>query len=89
MTMNNVPCRDPIRNLVNSTHRSDVRLVIVDGEILVENGRLVKEDEARLAEDVQKACESIYRRLPEKHPLKKSADEVSPPSLSSWEGESQ
>jgi len=89
MTMNNVPCRDPIRNVVNSTHRSDVRLVIVDGEILVENGRLVKEDEARLTEDVQKACESIYRRLPEKHPLKKSADEVSPPSLSSWEGESQ
>lgn len=78
--MNNVPCRDPIRNLVNSTQRSDVRLVMVDGEILVENGKLVKEDEQKLTEDVQRASESIYRRLPSNHPFKRSADEVSPPA---------
>jgi hypothetical protein len=60
---------------------------MVDGEVLVENGKLVKGDVARLAGDVQRACESIYRRLPEKHPFKKNADEVSPPSLRSWEGE--
>ena len=89
MTMNNVPCRDPIRNLVNSTQRSDVRLVMVDGEVLVDYGKLVKGDEERLSEDVQKSCESIYRRLPETHPFKKNADEVSPPSLRSWEGEPQ
>lgn len=87
-TINNVPCRDPIRNIVNSTQRSDVRLVMVDGEVLVENGKLVREDERRLAKGVQKVSESIYDRLPYNHPLKRSADEVSPPSLRSWEGES-
>ncbi|MGD0804263.1 MAG: amidohydrolase family protein [Candidatus Bathyarchaeia archaeon] len=86
-TINNVPCRDPIRNIVNSTQRSDVRIVMVDGEVLVENGKLVKDDERRLAKDVQRVSEYIYRRLPDNHPFKKSADEISPPSLKSWEGE--
>ena len=87
-SINNVPCRDPIKNIVNSTQCSDVRLVMVNGEILVENGKLVKEDERRLAREVQRVSESIYSRLPDNHPFKKSADEVSPPSLRNWEGES-
>jgi 5-methylthioadenosine/S-adenosylhomocysteine deaminase len=87
-TINNVPCRDPIRNIVNSTQRSDVRLVMVDGDVLAENGKLVREDERSLAKEVQRVSESIYDRLPDNHPFKRSADEVSPPSLRSWEGES-
>jgi hypothetical protein len=61
---------------------------MVAGDVLVENGKLVREDERRLAKDVQRVSESIYDRLPDNHPFKRSADEVSPQSLRSWEGES-
>ncbi len=84
-TINNVPCRDPIRNLVNSSQRSDVRHVMVDGELLVEEGRLLRVDERRLAEEVQRVTEAVYDRIPEHHPERKSADEVSPPSLRWWD----
>lgn len=87
-TINNVPCRDPIRNLVNTAQRSDVRFVMVNGEVVVKNGKLVKEDEQKLAKEVQRVSEALYRRLPDNHPFKKTADEVSPPSLKSWDGES-
>jgi cytosine/adenosine deaminase-related metal-dependent hydrolase len=83
-TLNNVPCRDPIRNLVNSTQRSDVRLVMVDGEIIIEDGVNLKVDEAKLAREVQEASEELWKRIPENHPSKKTADDVSPPSLKWW-----
>ena len=78
MTINNVPCRDPIRNLINSTQRSDVRHVMVDGELLVEGGKFTRINERRLAEEVQRVTEKVYDRLSEHHPAKKTADEISP-----------
>ncbi len=83
-TLNTVPCRDPIRNLVNSAQRSDVKYVMVDGEMLVEEGRLVKFDERKLAKEVQRVTEAVWRKIPEYHPMKKTADEVSPPSIRGW-----
>ena len=84
-TLNNVPCRDPIRNLVNCSQRGDVRTVIVDGRILVEDGRLLNVDEGRLVREVQRAGERIWSRIPENHHTRKTADEISPPSLKPWE----
>jgi 5-methylthioadenosine/S-adenosylhomocysteine deaminase len=78
MTINNVPCRDPIRNLINSTQRSDVRHVMVDGEFLVEDGKFTRIDERRLAEEVQRVTDKVYDRLSKHHPSKKTADEISP-----------
>ena len=83
-TMNNVPVRDPIRNLVNSAQRSDVKTVFVDGKMVVEEGRLLTIDEVRLCREVQRAAEGIWDRIPENHYLKWTADEVSPPSLKPW-----
>jgi 5-methylthioadenosine/S-adenosylhomocysteine deaminase len=84
-TLNTVPCRDPIRNLVNSTQRIDVKHVMVDGELLVEDGKLVKVDERKLAEEVQRVTEAVWKKIPEHHPSKKGADEVSPQSIRGWE----
>jgi 5-methylthioadenosine/S-adenosylhomocysteine deaminase len=83
-TLNNVPCRDPIRNLVNSTQRSDVHFVMVDGEIIIEDGINLRVDEVKLTQEVQEASESLWKRIPDNHPLKKTADEISPPSLKWW-----
>ncbi len=80
-TLNNVLCRDPVKNLVNSASRSDVRRVIVDGRIVVEDGRLTTIDEERLIKQVQKTAEAIWNMIPDNHYLGQSSDEVSPQSF--------
>ena len=84
-TLNNVPCRDPVKGLVNNATRDDVKYVIVDGEIVVEDGVLLTVDEARLAREVQRASEAIWARIPENHYLGLSSDEVSPQSFKPWD----
>jgi cytosine/adenosine deaminase-related metal-dependent hydrolase len=85
MCVNAVPVRDPIRNLVNCMNRSDVKTVIVDGEIVIEDGKLLTADLEKIVKDVQKSCEAIYERIPDNHVLGKTADEASPPSYRDWE----
>jgi 5-methylthioadenosine/S-adenosylhomocysteine deaminase len=85
-SLNMVPVRDPIRNLVNCAQRSDVQTVIVNGEIIVDEGSLLTIDEEKLVEEVQKTTEGIWDRIPENHYLNLTADEVSPQSLKLWEG---
>lgn len=85
-SLNMVPVRDPIRNLVNCAQRSDVQTVIVNGKIVVDEGRLLSIDEEKLVEEVQKTTEGIWNRIPENHYLNLTADEVSPQSLRPWEG---
>jgi len=80
-TLSNVPCRDPVKNLVNSASRSDVRWVIVDGRIVVEDGRLTTIDEERLIKQVQKTIEAVWDMIPDNHYLGQSSDEVSPQSF--------
>jgi cytosine/adenosine deaminase-related metal-dependent hydrolase len=84
-TINNVPCRDPVKNLVNSSSRDDVRYVIIDGKIVIDNGDLVTIDEERLIKKVQETAQDIWDRIPDNHYLGKSSDEVSPQSFDLWE----
>ncbi|NQT08441.1 amidohydrolase family protein, partial [Candidatus Bathyarchaeota archaeon] len=84
-TINSVPCRDPIRNLVNCAQRGDVRTVIVDGKTLVDDGRLLYEDEEKLVRKVQEVGERIWSKIPEVHHTHRTADEVSPQSFRPWE----
>jgi len=83
-TINTVPVRDPIRNLVNNAQRSDVKIVIVDGNIVVEDGKLLTIDEGKLLKQVQRAAEGIWNRIPEKHYLNWTTEEISPQSIKSW-----
>lgn len=83
-TINNVPCRDPVKNLVNCATRSDVEYVIVNGEIVVEDGALTTVDEGELVREVQRTTEAVWSRIPENHYLNQTSDEVSPQSLQPW-----
>ncbi len=85
-TFNGVPYRDPIKNLINSSQRADVKWVMVDGKIVVEEGKLTTIDERKLLRDVQKTAEGIWERIPEHHYLKHRADEISPLAYKIWEG---
>jgi cytosine/adenosine deaminase-related metal-dependent hydrolase len=85
-TFNGVPYRDPIKNLINSSQRADVKWVIVNGKIVVEEGELTTIDERKLLRDVQKTAEGIWERIPEHHYLKQRADGISPLAYKLWEG---
>jgi 5-methylthioadenosine/S-adenosylhomocysteine deaminase len=56
-----------IDNLVYCCNGRDVKTVIVNGEIVVEGGRLVKMDEDNLVEQVEKVGRGLIRRAVEKH----------------------
>jgi len=83
-TLNNVPCRDPVKNLVNSATREDVDYVVVDGVVVVNEGVLLTVDEEKLVSQVQTTTEAIWDRIPENHYLGKTSDEVSPQSFKPW-----
>ena len=84
-TINNVPCRDPVKNIVNAASRSDVEYVIVNGKVIVDEGKLLTIDESKLVKQVQKTTEAIWDRIPENHYLGQHSDEVSPQSFKPWE----
>ena len=84
-TLNNVPCRDPVKALVNSATREDVTHVMVDGKLVIENGELLVIDEAKLVSQVQKTTQAIWDRIPENHYLGQYSDVVSPQSYEPWE----
>jgi cytosine/adenosine deaminase-related metal-dependent hydrolase len=80
-TINNVPCRDPVKNLVNCATRSDVDYVIVNGRIVVENGKLLTIDEEKIVKQVQRTTQAVWDRIPENHYQGLPSDEVSPQSF--------
>jgi cytosine/adenosine deaminase-related metal-dependent hydrolase len=73
--------QDPIRSLVETAVSRDVRTVIVDGEILVDNGKYLRLDEQGLLDKVQAKGEQIWDSVPRWHWTGKGIDEVVPPSF--------
>jgi cytosine/adenosine deaminase-related metal-dependent hydrolase len=70
--------RDPIKALVETGTSRDVRTVIVDGEILVDNGRYLRLNEEELLDKVQAKGEEVWESVPKWHWTGKSLDEVLP-----------
>jgi len=73
--------RDPIRSLMETAVSRDVRTVIVDGEVLVDNGKYLRLDEQELLDKVQAKGEQVWDSVPKWHWTGKSIDEVVPPSF--------
>lgn len=73
--------RDPIRSLMETAVSRDVRTVIVDGEILVDNGNYLRLNEEEMLEKVQAKGERVWASVPKWHWTGKSIDEVVPPSF--------
>jgi len=73
--------RDPIRTVVESAVSRDVRTVIVDGEILVDNGKYLRLNEEELLDKVQAKGEEVWASVPKWHWTGKGVDEVIPPAF--------
>jgi len=62
MPLHTAPDRDPYSTIVYAARASDVRATWVDGACLVRDGRLVREDEAVLADEVRQAAGALAAR---------------------------
>ena len=61
-TASSAPVIDPIWTVVNRAHGRDVAHVLVDGEVVVENGRLTLVDEADLVAEATEVATAFLRR---------------------------
>lgn len=52
-----IPCLNPIGNILHTALGSDIEQVFINGEMVVENGKLVKINEDELLEEAQKIAE--------------------------------
>jgi len=84
-SINMSPVRDPIRNLVMSGSNSDVATVMIDGKIVVEDGRVPGIDEEKLADNLQREQERIWDMLPSHDVFGRTIDEITVPSFKEWE----
>jgi cytosine/adenosine deaminase-related metal-dependent hydrolase len=73
--------RDPIASLVETATGSDVEMVVVDGETLVEHGRATRVDETALLAEMQEACERYWESLPEWRARGETIGDVAPMSF--------
>ena len=73
--------RDPIKAVVETAVSRDVRTVIVDGEILVDNGKYLRLNEEELLDKVQAKGEEVWASVPKWHWTGKGVDEVLPPAF--------
>jgi cytosine/adenosine deaminase-related metal-dependent hydrolase len=71
---------DPIKSLVEAGSQKDVETIIVDGEVLLENGRTTRVDEAALLSQVQESGEAYWDSLPQWRAKGQTIDDVAPMS---------
>jgi cytosine/adenosine deaminase-related metal-dependent hydrolase len=86
-TMNMVPMRDPVKNIVYSAEMEDVEKVFIDGRMVVEEGRVLGADTQELNRRVQTAGETLWPRLSSHDWARRSVDELSPLSFELLSGE--
>ena len=60
---NTQPARDPLKNLLYYGNVSNVKTVIVDGKVLLENGNFLNVDVRRVAEEFDHACSVMKDRI--------------------------
>jgi cytosine/adenosine deaminase-related metal-dependent hydrolase len=73
--------RDPVSALVDCAVGDDVRYVMVDGQVVLEHGRFVREDVARTLDAAQEDAERYWATVQDWHPRGETVDELSPLSF--------
>ncbi|MBW2121001.1 MAG: amidohydrolase family protein [Deltaproteobacteria bacterium] len=84
-TMNMVPLRDPVKNIVYNAETEDVETVIINGRTVLENGEVLGGNTERLNRNLQAAGEKLWSRISAHDWSHRSVDELSPPSFDYWD----
>lgn len=80
-SINMVPMRDPVKNIVYSAEMEDVETVIINGRTVVENGSVLGADIRELSRRLQETGEKLWPRLSNYDWARRSADQLSPLSF--------
>lgn len=80
------PLRDPVRNIVYNAEAEDIRHVMIDGELVMRDHRLITIDEDSVVAGLQEAGERMWARLPEGDWNNRTVDELSPNAYKPFEG---
>jgi len=78
------PLRDPVKNIVYNATAEDVDRVWVGGRLVVDRGRVLAADDAKILADLQAGGERMWPRMKQFDWAGRSAAELSPPSYREW-----
>jgi cytosine/adenosine deaminase-related metal-dependent hydrolase len=83
-SMNMVPVRDPVKNIVYNAEMEDVETVIINGEIVLRDGKVLGADVDELNRKLQEAGDRIWSRMKANDRANRSVDEISPLAFEPW-----
>jgi len=75
------PARDPVRSLIYAAGDRAVHTVYVDGEKVVDDGKLLTIDYAAAAEALHEAQKRVIAAVPDQDWAHRGVDQISPPTF--------
>jgi cytosine/adenosine deaminase-related metal-dependent hydrolase len=78
------PLRDALKNIVYNAQAEDLRMVMVDGQIVLEHGRPLFVDLPAAIQAVQHAGDRMWSEIQAGDWAHRSADELSPQTYPVW-----
>lgn len=78
------PMRDPLRNLVFSADSEDISHVMVDGDWLMRDGKLLRINEKQVTQGLQTAAEKVWSNMGPGDWAGRGIDQLSPPELEEY-----
>ena len=75
------PARDPLRSLIYAAGDRAVHSVFVDGQLVVEAGRLLTMDYEQAAEHLHEAQKRVMAEVPKRDWAHRHVDDISPPTF--------
>ena len=83
-TLNLAPLRDPVKNIVYYADTQDLDTVIIDGEIVVEHGKVLAADERQVVQNLQRAGERMWPQIGTHDWAGRDVDTLSPLTFPAW-----
>jgi 5-methylthioadenosine/S-adenosylhomocysteine deaminase len=80
------PLRDPVKNIVYSAQAEDLRTVIIDGAMCMEEGHIVGLDEKAAVHALQQSAERMWRAMESVDWAGRSVDRLSPQTFPEFQG---
>jgi cytosine/adenosine deaminase-related metal-dependent hydrolase len=78
------PLRDPIKNIVYNANPEDIDRVYVNGRLVVDGGRVLAADEAKILAALQAGGERMWPRMSRFDWAGRGADQLSPQTYPEW-----
>jgi 5-methylthioadenosine/S-adenosylhomocysteine deaminase len=83
-TLNMTPLRDPVKNIVYYAEMHDLDTVIIDGNTVVEHGKVLAADEREIVQNLQRAGERIWPRMATHDWASRDVHTLSPLTFPTW-----